>query len=343
MPILSSIKETPPKNMSTTSAQKTPKIAVIGAGYWGKFLIKNFHELGGLGWIVDNRADILAQLTQTYPEVQGVATLDALLALPEKPDGVVLATPSLTHYTLGKQLLEAGIPLYVEKPLATTLADAQALVNLAATNQVPLMVGHLLLYHPAINRIKSLIDEGVLGKIRYIQSDRLNYNAGRADRNVLWDLSPHDFSVLFYLTNQQPVVAMKATGYQLLGTDSKRDHVQVQFTFEDGTLGYTQASWVYPKKQVQLLVVGTEGSVVLDETQPLENRLTFVKTTQLGMRETTPVAYLPLEPLRLECLHWLNCLGGQQVSQSQGKTNGLLVVRWLEAVQNALDVETTAH
>jgi UDP-2-acetamido-3-amino-2,3-dideoxy-glucuronate N-acetyltransferase len=318
--------------------EKKPKIAVVGAGYWGKFLIRNFHELGGLGWIVDNRPEILAQLIQQYPDVVGIATLEELLALPLKPDGVIIATPSLTHYTLGKKVIAAGIPLYVEKPLATTLSDAQALVALAEANNLPLMVGHLLLYHPAINRIKSLIDEGVLGKIRYIQSDRLNYNKGRADRNVLWDLAPHDFSVLFYLTNEQPVVAMQATGHNLLGIDDEKlDHVQVQFTFADGTLGYTQASWAYPKKQVQLLVVGSEGSVILDDTLPLENRLTLVKTTPSGVRETLPVPYLPLEPLRLECLHWLNCLGGQQVSQSQGKTNGLLVVHWLEQVQQALE------
>ena len=323
--------------MNATQSQKTRKIAVVGAGYWGKFLIRNFHELGGLGYIVDNRPEILAEFAQKYPEVIGVATLEELLQSPKKPDGVVIATPSLTHYKLGKQVIEAGIPLYVEKPLATTLADANALVSLAEAQNLPLMVGHLLLYHPAINRIKSLIDEGALGKIRYIQSDRLNFNAGRADRNVLWDLSPHDFSVLFYLTNEQPVVAMQATGHSLLGVDDKFDHVQVQFTFADGTLGYTQASWAYPKKQVQLLVVGTEGSVILDDTLPLENRLTLVKTTASGVRESMPVPYLPLEPLRLECLHWLNCLGGQQVSQSQGKTNGLLVVNWLEQVQQALD------
>jgi len=323
--------------MNATHRLKTPKIAVVGAGYWGKFLIRNFYELGGLGWIVDNRPEVLAEFAQKYPEVIGVATLEALLQSPQKPDGVVIATPSLTHYKLGKQVVEAGMPLYVEKPLATTLADAKTLVSLAEAQNLPLMVGHLLLYHPAINRIKSLIDEGALGKIRYIQSDRLNFNAGRADRNVLWDLSPHDFSVLFYLTNEQPVVAMQATGHSLLGVDDKFDHVQVQFTFADGTLGYTQASWAYPKKQVQLLVVGTEGAVILDDTLPLENRLTLVKTTASGVRESTPVPYLPLEPLRLECQHWLNCLGGQQVSQSQGKTNGLLVVNWLEQVQQALD------
>jgi UDP-2-acetamido-3-amino-2,3-dideoxy-glucuronate N-acetyltransferase len=316
---------------------KKPKIAVVGAGYWGKFLIRNFHELGGLCWIVDNRPEVLAQFAQQYPDVIGVKTLDELLNLDVKPDGIVIATPSLTHYTLGKQVIEAGIPLYVEKPLATTLSDAQALVTLAEAKQLPLMVGHLLLYHPAINRIKSLIDEGVLGKIRYIQSDRLNFNAGRADRNVLWDLAPHDFSVLFYLTNEQPIVAMEAIGHSLLGADGKLDHVQVQFTFADGTLGYTQASWTYPKKQVQLLVVGTEGAVILDDTLPLENRLTLVKTTEAGSRDVMPVAYLPLEPLRLECLHFLNCFGGQQVSQSQGKTNGLLVVNWLEQVQHTLD------
>ena len=329
-----------PSFSSSVGSIASPKVAVVGAGYWGKFLIRNFHELGGLGWIVDSRPEVLAAFAVQYPEVMGFPTLEALLAHPHKPDGVVIATPSLTHYALGKQVLEAGIPLYVEKPLATTLADAHALVQLANTASVPLMVGHLLLYHPAINRAKQLIDAGVLGQIHYIQSDRLNFNAGRADRNVLWDLAPHDFSVLFYLTNEQPIINLSATGHCLLGAakDTKVDHVQVQFTFADGTQGYTQASWAYPKKQVQLLVVGSKASLILDDTLPLEERLILVKTTAEGTRTTEHIPYLPLEPLGLECQHFLNCLSTGMPSQSAGHTNGLLVVEYLEKVQQLLDV-----
>jgi UDP-2-acetamido-3-amino-2,3-dideoxy-glucuronate N-acetyltransferase len=309
-------------------------IAVVGAGYWGKNLIRNFNALGHLHTICDARPDVLAHFQQDYPHIKGEASFEAVLKNPEI-HAVVLATPSLTHYPLGKQVLEAGKHLYVEKPLATTLKDAQDLVQLAQCHQKTLMVGHLLMYHPAINRMKQVIDSGVLGNIRYIQSDRLNYNHGRHDRNVFWDLAPHDLSVLIYLMNGQ-IPEVKAVAAQNTATiDAKIDLVQASFQFEGGVLAHLQTSWVYPKKQVQLLVVGTQASLILDDTLPLAHRLVQVSFDAQGLRHETAVEYLPLEPLRLECQHFVNALVGGWQPQSDER-NGLAVVKVLEKVQEQL-------
>jgi UDP-2-acetamido-3-amino-2,3-dideoxy-glucuronate N-acetyltransferase len=313
-----------------------PRIAVVGGGYWGKNLIRNFYQLGALQTICDSREPVLNALLQgVCPGVKPYTSYEALLE-DERVDAVVLATPSLTHYTLGMQALEAGKHVYIEKPLATTLADAQALVEKAQEARRTLMVGHLLMYHPAINRMKQLLDAGTLGNIRYIQSDRLNYNLGRNDRNALWDLAPHDLSVLLYFMNGAMPDVRFATGSCAHPTDAKTDTVQVSLQFANGVIGHLQTSWIYPRKQVQLMVVGTQGALLLDDTLPLDRRLLHVRYTPAGERLETPVDYLPLEPLRLECQHFLNALQGEWKPQSDER-NGLAVVQLLEAIQFKLD------
>ncbi len=318
-----------------SSPHQPIQIAVVGAGYWGKNLIRNFQGLGYLHTICDPRLEILHHFKALYPQVAGKASFVEVLKNPAI-DAVVLATPSMTHFELGKQVLEAGKHLYVEKPLATNLQDAQVLVELATKQKKTLMVGHLLMYHPAINRMKQLIDSGALGEIRYIQSDRLNYNHGRNDRNVFWDLAPHDLSVLIYLMNGE-VPAIESVSAQCASTkDGKPDVVQTSLRFQNGVLGHLQTSWMYPKKQVQLLIVGTDASLILDDTAPLEQRLVRVDFSESGERTVSAVEYLPLEPLRLECQHFINALAGNWSPQSDDR-NGLAVVSLLESVQLRLD------
>jgi UDP-2-acetamido-3-amino-2,3-dideoxy-glucuronate N-acetyltransferase len=236
-------------------------------------------------------------------------------------------------------VLEAGKHLYVEKPLATTLEDAQALVALANTQKSTLMVGHLLMYHPAINRMKQVMESGQLGQVRYIQSDRLNYNHGRNDRNALWDLAPHDLSVLLYFMQGQLPEVRFATATGCSPSGDKHDMIQVSLMFPEGAMGHLQTSWVYPKKQVQLFVVGTEASLLLDDTLPIDKRLMMVKHDAMGQRHETPVEYLPMEPLRLECQHFINALRGEWRPQSDER-NGLAVVDLLERIQRTMDATT---
>ncbi len=318
-----------------SSSPQPIHIAVVGAGYWGKNLIRNFHGLGYLHTICDPRAEVLTYFKALYPQVMVEASFQDVLNNPSI-DAVVLATPSMTHFELGKQVLEAGKHLYVEKPLATNLPDAQSLVALASQQNKTLMVGHLLMYHPAINRMKQLIDSGALGEIRYIQSDRLNYNHGRNDRNVFWDLAPHDLSVLIYLMNGEVPVIESVSAQCASTKDGKPDVVQTSLRFQNGVLGHLQTSWMYPKKQVQLFIVGTDGSLILDDTAPLEQRLLRVDFNALGERTVSAVDYLPLEPLRLECQHFINALVGNWSPQSDDR-NGLAMVSLLESVQLRLD------
>jgi UDP-2-acetamido-3-amino-2,3-dideoxy-glucuronate N-acetyltransferase len=183
---------------SPLQSMPIPQVCVIGAGYWGQNLIRNFHQLGALAMVCDARPEVLARLQEAYPQLTLVQTLEE--ALEQAPAlgivSMVVATPSVTHYAVGSAVLNAGFHVYIEKPLATSLVDAQALVSLAEKKHLKLMVGHLLMYHPAVIRIKELIDQGRLGTLRYLQSDRLNFNVPRADRNALWDLAVHDLAML---------------------------------------------------------------------------------------------------------------------------------------------------
>jgi UDP-2-acetamido-3-amino-2,3-dideoxy-glucuronate N-acetyltransferase len=310
-------------------------IAVVGAGYWGKNLIRNFNALGHLHTICDTRPELLADFQTQYPQVQIENSFDALLQNPAV-DAVVLATPSLTHYPLGTQVLNAGKHLYVEKPLATTLKDAQALVDLAKIKQKTLMVGHLLMYHPAMNRMKQILDSGALGELRYIQSDRLNYNHGRHDRNVFWDLAPHDLSVLIYLMDGEVPEVTGVLAQRVSPKDDKVDWVEASFAFKNGVKAHLQNSWISPKKQVQQWLVGTQGALVLDDTLPLAERLSLVRFDDAGKAHHEAVEYLPLEPLRLECQHFINAVTGGWQPQSDDR-NGLAVVQVLEAVQAHLE------
>jgi UDP-2-acetamido-3-amino-2,3-dideoxy-glucuronate N-acetyltransferase len=334
---------------TNATAINQPTVAVVGAGYWGSNLIRTFNELGALVAVCDERLAVRANIQEQYPHVQVVDTLNALLSLPAI-NAVALATPSFTHAPLGLQLLQAGKHLYVEKPLATTLADAKALQQLAQAVNKQLMVGHLLLYHPAYNAIQGLVASGALGELRLLQLERLNYNVGRADRNALWDLMPHDLAILCYLLGHSQFEVQHLVGHCLLGDtrltpDTKLDHVAVAFkevgASKTSLSIQVQASWANPKKQVQLLIVGSDASLVLDESLPWGERLKLIryhKTT--GQRSEELVSYLDLPPLKLECQHFLNSLASGFTPQSDD-VNGVAVVALLETIQTQLDKKTS--
>ena len=328
----------------TTSS---PQIALVGCGRWGQNLARNFHELGALHTLCDARSDVLSQLSSQYSGVQLSTSLDEVLANPAI-DAVVVATPSLTHGAMGHRVLEAGKHLYMEKPLATSREEATLLSQLAKAKGCQLMVGHLLLYHPAVNRMKQLISEGSLGKLCYVQSDRLNFNAFRSDRNVMWDLTPHDLSLILYLLGQPPVEALQAVGFYSDAQDEKLDMLQLSLRFTDITQpgrqigAHLQASWIYPKKQVQLLVVGSDRSAVLDDTIQGSGKLKIIERNDSGQAIESYPDYLPLEPLKMECLHFVNALKDGFKPQTDAN-NGLAVVDILERSQAQLDQAKAEH
>jgi len=186
-------------------------IAVIGSGYWGKNLVRNFHELGVLHTICDNNIGTLRSFKEEYPDKRFQISYDTVLETPAI-DAVAIATPAETHFELAKSALIAGKHVYTEKPLALLVSEAEMLQELAVRKNLKLMVGHILLYHPAITKLKEIIDSGTLGKINYIYSNRLNLGKFRSEENILWSFAPHDISAILYLLDEMPDQVMAQGG-----------------------------------------------------------------------------------------------------------------------------------
>lgn len=317
--------------MTDTPAQ-TVRVGVVGCGRWGKNLARNFHHLGALAALCDLDGEILAPLREEYKGLKITSQYTDLLKAPDL-DAVVIATPSVTHYKLAKAAFLAGKHVYVEKPIATSSAEVLELETLSETCDRVLMVGHLLLYHPVVRRLKQLIEAGELGELKYIQSDRLNFNPYRPDKSVVWDLAPHDLSMLTYLVGAEPVRVISASGHRT-APDGLVDVAHIELQFPGDVKGHIHTSWIHPTKQVRLVVRGTHRTAVLDDTLG-ENKLQIFKSDD----ETRPVEelpdYLTIEPLKLECQHFLSTVRGEHPPRT-GSVDGYHVVRVLEQVEAML-------
>ena len=284
-----------------------PRLGLVGAGRWGRNLIRNFVQLGVLQIVCDHHPERLASIQQDFPQLKVTTDFSELLRDPELA-AVIIATPARTHEALAEQSLRAGKHIYVEKPLARSPAGATRLSALAAELQLTLMVGHLLLYHPAVNRLRSLISAGELGEIRYVNSDRRNYPLERNDNSVLWDLAPHDLSMVAYLLDTDQFEVLQARGFC-----TQQDEV-VDVAHLDLRLGrrgvavHIHNSWIDPHKQCLLTVNGTEQTAVLNDGQPDEKLKLYRLNAETGELEVRSVSYSDAEPLRLECQHFVHCL-----------------------------------
>ena len=308
------------------------KIAVLGCGIWGRNIVRNFYNLNALGMVCDLDDENLAKVKEQYPDVKTTKDFNDILNSKEIT-GVVVVTPSHTHYKLVKAMLEAGKHVYVEKPISTVAQEAKDLTEVADEKGLVLMVGHLLLYHPAVNRLKMLIEEGVLGDIVYAQSDRLNVNFFKNDRSVMWDLAPHDVSMMSYVTGKEPVRIISAVGCSSDQNDIM-DITHISIEFEDGMVGQISDSWITPKKHVQLLVRGTKATAILDDTVP-EHKLTIYDNFKAGNMENVQLDYLEIEPLKLECQHFISCCETGKKARSSGD-NGFMVTKILEQAEKIM-------
>ncbi|MEB3245393.1 MAG: Gfo/Idh/MocA family oxidoreductase [Vampirovibrionales bacterium] len=323
-----------------------PNVAVVGCGRWGKNLIRNFESLGALAAVVDAQPENIRaayDLSERVLTAQaGFPSLDALLAsdIGKTLSGVAIATPTQTHFKLAHQALEAGLNVYVEKPMATTTEDVQTLQKLAQLQNKQLMVGHLLLYHPAVRRLRQLIvDEQALGPVLHIESTRLNTNAFRPDESVIWDLAPHDLSMMAYVLNATPAalthVRVERTQANLPQGDTKPDIAWLDVAFQTANgqriNGHAHVSWAHPKKHVQLVVRGEHRTAVLDDTQ-IEGKLQVfnnAKPHQPDWQEA--IEYLAIEPLRLECQHYLNVMShASKIQPLTGADHALPIVAILQ-------------
>lgn len=305
------------------------KIAVLGCGLWGRNIVRNFYNLNALGMVCDLDEENLAKVKEQYPEVKTTKDFHDILNSDEIM-GVVVVTPSHTHYKFVKAMLEAGKHVYVEKPISTVAQEARDLTDLADSKGLVLMVGHLLLYHPAVNRLKMLVEEGILGEIVYAQSDRLNINYFKNDRSVMWDLAPHDVSMMSYVTGKEPVRVISAVGCSTDKNDIM-DITHLSIEFEGGMVGQISDSWITPRKHVQLLVRGTKKTAILDDTVP-DHKLTIYDNFKAGSTEVIQPDILEIEPLKLECQHFISCCETGKKARSDGE-NGFVVVSILEEAE----------
>jgi len=314
------------------------RVAVVGVGYWGKNLVRNFHGLGALAALCDAVPGAGARLSQEYPAVPFHADFRSVLA-DENIDAVALATPAIMHYEMARAALEAGKDVFVEKPLAIDVNHGERLVELAAAKGRVLMVGHILRYHPAILKLQELIQGGVLGKINYVYSNRLNIGKIRTEENILWSFAPHDISVMLSLLNEMPV-RVSCQGGAYLNTDVA-DVTLSHFEFASGVRAHIFVSWLHPIKEQRLVVIGSEQMAVFDDTAD-HKLVLYPHKVEWKNRVPTAVkvqgANVPLEdcePLRAECAHFLESIASRKPPVSDG-AEGLRVLRVLDACQRAI-------
>ena len=321
-------------------------VGIVGLGYWGPNLARNFAAIPGceVTWLCDADETARDRMARTLPAARATADLDDLLGDPGL-DAVVLATPVPTHAGLAVRVLVAGKHCFVEKPLAQSAADARRAVSAADRAGRVLMVGHLLEYHPGVRRLKALTESGALGdEIYYIYGNRLNLGKLRADENALWSLGAHDVSVVLYLAGEEPIeVQAHGESYVRPGVE---DVVFCFMRFPSGLTAHLHLSWLDPHKERRFTVVGSQKMATFDDME-LERKLT-VYDKGFDEDSRTYGEYITrsgdvfspripnVEPLRVECEHFIDAIRSGQPPRSDG-ASGLRVVRVLEQLQNSLD------
>ena len=316
-------------------------IAVIGSGYWGKNLVRNFSSLGALGLICDKDEAVLERFREQYPDVRTCLAVSDILN-DEAIEGVVIATPAETHYTLAREALHAGKHVLVEKPLALKSDQAMKLDSLARQCGRVLMCGHLLQYHPVFIRLKEMALNGDLGRINYIYSNRLNLGKIRREENILWSFAPHDISMILSLAGEEPSSVI-ATGGNYLH-QSIADVTTTHLEFSSGMKAHIFVSWLHPFKEQKLVVVGDEKMAVFDDTKPWDEKL-LVYPHKIHWENSIPVPdkaeaeAVPVEkaePLKAECAHFLECITSGKQPTTDG-AEGVRVLKVLNAAQKSLD------
>ncbi len=329
---------------------RTIGIAQVGVGYWGKNLLRNFLALPGAEVVLacDQRSDVLDRIWQQQPGIATTHRYEDVLVHPDV-EAVVVATQTPQHFEMAEAALRAGKHVFVEKPMAQTVEEAERLVALAEANDRRLMVGHLLLYHPAFRYVEDLIRQGELGRVYYLYSVRVNLGIIRQRENALESLAPHDLSVALRFLDARPV-AVSAQGQAYLQPNVE-DVAFATVFFENGALAHLHTSWLDPHKTRKVTVVGSEKMAVIDDVESTEKVRLYDKGVAVQPGEARYASYVEAmairsgdiripkidmkEPLRLECQHFIECIRTGQAPRSDGR-NGLAVVRLLAAAQQSL-------
>lgn len=324
-------------------------LGIVGCGYWGPNLLRNFASLPDCKVRLACDADPgrLKHLKGVYPHIELTDRFEQLLEDADI-DAVAVATPVWTHYELAKQALYAGKHVLIEKPMASTSAQCKELIDIADQKQLKLMVGHTYIYSPTIRKIKEIIDHGDIGNLLYISSQRLNLGLFQKDINVAWDLAPHDISIVLYVTGSPPL-AVNCQGKSHINRGVE-DVTNMSLTFQNGGFATIQTSWLDPNKVRRMTFVGNQRMILFDENEPIEKIRIYDKRVSVPPHYDTFAEfhysyhygdiYSPYvqqsEPLKTECQHFLNCVqNGEQPLTSA--LQGLQVVQILEAANQSLE------
>jgi UDP-2-acetamido-3-amino-2,3-dideoxy-glucuronate N-acetyltransferase len=316
-----------------------PRVAVVGCGYWGRNLVRTFSRLGALRWLCDTDPVALEQQACLVPGIRATTRIDDVLDA--DVDAVVLATPAALHYDGARAALLAGKDVFVEKPLALRYTDGAQLVELAGARNRVLMVGHILQYHPAIERLKEVVAGGELGQLWYIYSNRLNLGRVRREENILWSFAPHDIAVIMDLVGREPEL-VSAIGSQHLRPDIA-DTTVTHLRFSNGVAAHIFVSWLHPYKEQRLVIVGERKMAVFNDA----NATGKLRLHDKGIEwhDGVPVArhdadtvleISDAEPLLQECEHFLECVSQRGTPRTDG-ASALSVLRVLEASQRSMD------
>ena len=324
------------------------KIAVVGCGYWGPNLVRNFRSLPGVRVevICDKNQARLDHVGQLYPEVEKTTDFSRITG-DSSIEMVAIATSVCTHHSLARASLESGKHTFVEKPLAASVTECQDLVNLAGESSLTLMVGHTFVYTSTVRRIKEIVDAGEIGQLMYISCRRLNLGLFQKDINVAWDLAPHDISIVLFIMNMNPV-SVNCQGKAHLSPGIE-DITNISLSFPNGGFATIQSSWIDPRKVREITIVGTKKMIVYDDMEPLEKIKIYDKHVEKPPHYDTfgefqysyhygdilsPFVKL-VEPLKVECQHFVDCVERKSRPDSSGH-DGLEVVRILEAASQSL-------
>ena len=327
--------------MKKTDSKYNQGIAVIGSGYWGKNLIRNYHELGVLKLICDKNETVLDHFRSQYPEAEVCLAFNDILVR-EDIQGVVISTPAETHFRLAREALLAGKHVYVEKPFVLNEKEGEELIALSEDRQLILMVGHLLQYHPVFTHLKELANSGELGRISYIYSNRLNLGKIRREENILWSFAPHDISMILALAGEDPENVI-ATGGNYLHKKIA-DVTTTLMEFPSGLRAHIFVSWLHPFKEQKLVVVGDRKMAVFDDTRAWNDKL-LLYPHKISWKDNMPIPnkaegehvdISESEPLRSECEHFLECIATGQIPRTDGR-EGLRVLEVLNAGQRSLN------
>ena len=290
----------------------------MGAGYWGKNHIRTLNELGLLGGVIETNSEIRSNIANQYPTVSIYKNLDDALQNDDL-NGFTVATPVNTHYEIAKNIIQSYKHVMVEKPLVSNIEHAIELVDLSRIYSVNIMVGHVLLFHPAIQKIKELIKEGNIGKVQYIYSNRLNLGQVRTKENVFWSLAPHDIAIFQYITESYPV-DIKSSGVSFI-QEGIHDSTITQLRYPSGIEGHIFVSWLHPFKEHRLVIIGSESMISFDDS--LEQKPLKLYSKKIKMQQGIPekidgpvkeIEYEKKMPLSEELLYFSQHLDGSPLN-----------------------------